>query len=321
MFTEKRNKLNIIFLIFCFSLPLFAREHEKITLTFKFIKGDTWKIRQKTNATNTFTTEKGKVFRGKENSDIITEYKVESVEPNHQAWVNFGNKSLKYKSVMKDIDISKTIERVNYNSSKDSFPSSINAQLLAATLEENILLKITPLGRVVDVNGLETYRNEMVKKIPESKYKEAVLANIKTRLTKDILKEQYGYLNPYYFNKPLSIGESVNFVWPLRTYSVILEGSTTLKSLDNGIAFLELEGDVKPHPNAEPIDFSLYKMKFEVIGKFNGKAQVDQASGKLIHSSYHMQMSGLVNLETQESPVPVMWLADVSYQQENQLIQ
>ncbi|MEM9420742.1 MAG: DUF6263 family protein, partial [Planctomycetota bacterium] len=66
----------------------------------------------------------------------------------------------------------------------------------------------------------------------------------------------------------------------------------TLKEFDDATATLGVAGDIKPHPNAEPVVMNGMEMDAEFAGTQAGQTVLDRASGWVISSTIDQDMQG-----------------------------
>jgi hypothetical protein len=280
-----------------------SQTDEKIQYRIRFKEGEKYYLR--------FVTEQkiSQTITGREQNieqtiGIGCDYDVKNVEPNGNAWVSYTYRWVKL--IQKGVG-----GNVVYDSSEKGSPAPPMAQGFAAILEETFSLKITPQGKVEEVKGLQTVRNNVEKKLPEGPMKEAMMVGLKQFINEEGIKEQTESSMAIFPEKPVGIGDSWRKTVALtQGAAMTLENEWILKDRKNGVSFIEVKSNIKSNPNAEPMEMGSTKIRYELSGKQQGLIEIEESTGRLIHSKINQEISGQIKVkvagqQSQEMPIPV----------------
>jgi len=280
-----------------------SQTDEKIQYQIRFKEGEKYYLR--------FVTEQkiSQTITGREQNieqtiGIGCDFDVKNVEPNGNAWVSYTYRWVKL--IQKG-----TGGNVVYDSSEKGSPAPPMAQGFAAILEETFSMKITPQGKVEEVKGLQTVRNNVGKKLPEGPMKEAMMVGLKQFINEEGIKEQTESSMAIYPEKPVGIGDSWRKTVALtQGAAMTLENEWILKDRKNGVSFIEVKSNIKSNPNAEPMEMGSTKVRYELSGKQQGLIEIEESTGRLIRSKTNQEISGQIKVkvagqQSQEMPIPV----------------
>ena len=215
---------------------------------------------------------------------------VNDVNDNGDAWVDYTYKwmQLRQKSPMGETE---------YDSSKKDSPVPLDAQGYAALLGEGFALQITPSGEVKQVKGLEKMRGNIQNKLPEGPMREGAMKGLEQYLGEEAIKEQTESSMAIYPDKPVGIDDSWSKTFVLSFgLAAIIENTWTLKSRENGVATIEVVSNIKPNPQAKPMEIGTTKISHEFSGKQQGLVKIQESTGQLLHSKAEQQLSGQVKI-------------------------
>ncbi|MHC4544251.1 MAG: DUF6263 family protein [Planctomycetota bacterium] len=232
------------------------------------------------------------------------DFDVKKVEQNGNAWVSYTYRWAKFMQ-------KGAVGNVVYDSSKKGLPAPPMAQGFAALLEESFSMKITPQGRVEAVEGLQTVRNNIGKKLPEGPMKEAMMVGLKQFINEDGIKEMTESSMAIYPEKPVGIGDSWRKTVALtQGAAMTMENEFILKDRKNGVSFIEINSNIKSSPKAEPMKMGSTKISYDLSGKQQGLIEIEESTGRLIRSKTNQEASGQIKVEvagqqSQQPPIPV----------------
>ena len=193
----------------------------------------------------------------------------------------------------------------------DNPPAEVppGAQAFAALVGSGFSMLITPQGKVLEVEGLEAMYAQMLQAIdfPDAAAEQQFRQTLEQQFGEEALKQQMSGASFEFPPEPIGIGES----WTTTTELTVLmpmmiESKYTLRSVEGGLAELELSSTVNSSANAGPVDFGTVQIEYSVSGEQQGIVQVDLASG-MTSSQIHQTLSGemVMAAEGQTLNVPI----------------
>lgn len=279
------------------------KNQEKIQYQMRFKDGDKYYQRFVTEQKITQTVS-GRQQYTEQTIGLGCDLDVKSVDPNGTALERYTYRWVK---LMQNAPGGKVV----YDSSDKGSPVPPLAQGFAALLDEGFSLRTTPLGRVEEVIGLQTLRDNVERKLPEGPMKEALKLSLKQFISEEGIKEMTESSLAIYPDKPVGIGDSWKRTLTLtQGASMSLENEWTLKDRKGGISFIDVKSNLKSNPKAEPMGMGTAKVSYDMSGKQQGTIELDESTGRLIRSRINQDISGQIKVEvpgqqTQQPPIPV----------------
>jgi hypothetical protein len=178
----------------------------------------------------------------------------------------------------------------------DNPPAEIppGAQAFSALVGNGFSMLITPQGRVLEVEGLEAMYEQMLQAIdlPDAAAEQQFRQTLEQQFGEEALKQQMNGASFEFPPEPIGIGESWTTTTELTVLMpMVIESKYTLRSVEGGLAELELSSTVNSSANAGPVDFGTFQIEYSVSGEQQGAVQVDLASG-MTSSQIHQTLSG-----------------------------
>lgn len=171
---------------------------------------------------------------------------------------------------------------VEYDSANPPKQVPAGAKAFAALAGLGFKSTVTPTGKVTAVEGLDAMFAEMVRKLelPDGPQKAAVQKALNDQFGEDAMKQNLQNVFALYPEKPVAVGES----WQRRVvvakgFPMVLEGTYTLKSRDQGVAHVEIKATLSPNEAAGPVELGTGKMSYDLKGEQSGTADVEEATG------------------------------------------
>ncbi len=279
------------------------QNEEKIQYQMRFKEGDKYYLRFVTEQKITQTVS-GRQQYTEQTIGIGCDLDVKSVEPN-------GNALVSYTFRWANLILTGTGGKLVYDSSDEGSPVPPMAQGFAALLDEGFSIKTTPKGRIEEVMGLQTFRDNVEKKLPEGPMKEASKVSIKQFINQEGIKEMTESSLAIYPDKPVGIGDSWKRTLTLtQGASMTLENEWILKNRKDGISFIEVKSNIKSNPKAETVGMGSTKVSYDLSGKQQGMIEVEESTGRPIRSRINQDISGQIKVEvpgqqSQQPPIPV----------------
>jgi hypothetical protein len=272
-----------------------AQAAEKIQYKLKLEKGQKYYLRMTTEQKITQTI-MGKEQAVDQNVGMGANVDINDVDAGGNAWARYTYRWVKFAQ--------KTpIGEMVYDSSNKDTPVPPMGQGFAALLGEGYSLKITPKGRVEEVKDLDKMRSNIQKKLSGGPMQEMMIKSLEQYTNEEAIKESTEASLAIYPDEPVGVGDSWSRKVVLSGSSaMILENTWTLKGRKNGVATIEVVSAIKPNPEAKPIDMGVMKMHYQVSGKQQGLIEMDESTGRMIHSKMNQELSGTATVKSTASP-------------------
>lgn len=177
--------------------------------------------------------------------------------------------------------------------------ATAGAEGFMALLGESYTMKLTPKGKVLDVNGVEEMVQAIGKKVPAGTDLTSPSSPLSFFLDKQGMKEtEEGFL-AVYPDEPVAQGAS----WTEKRVTkhglaVISEQKWTLQKQEAGVATIVSTATVKSDPSAPPMDAGTAKIKVDVSGSEEGTIEMREATGLIASSRNRQQLKGQMNVGT-----------------------
>lgn len=272
-----------------------TKADEKMQYKLKLQKGQKYYIKMITEQKISQT-----LMGQEQNAEIAMgmgiDFDVNDVNDNGNAWIRYTYRwaKLSQKTPMGEIE---------YDSAKGESPVPLEAQGYAALLGEGYALQITPSGEVKEVKGLEKMRSNIQAKLPEGPIREGAMKGLEQYLGEKAIKEQTESSMAIYPDKPVGIGDSWSRTFVLSYgLAAIIDNTWTLKNRENGVATIEVVSNIKPNPQAKPMEMGTTKISHEFSGKQQGLVKIKESTGQLLHSKAEHQLSGQMKIVNTGSP-------------------
>ena len=264
---------------------------DKIDLRLNLKKGNTYNLR---DVREDSVSQVIDGYRQNEINRIRLEYKfdVEDVDSDGIATVKTTYSSCAFK---KD----SPSEMLEYDSAKPTEVYNPTLKFLAALIGKDFVMKITPLGRVREVTGIESEVAGILEGIVQFQHSNnAFLRDVLKIMFKDqTMRETMNHLFANYPDHPVAIGDS----WSGRSIvsqssPMIFETTWTLKERRQGRAVVSVNSRILTNPEALPLEFAQFKLTQEVTGQTTGTLELNETTGWIISASMDQQWSGEVKI-------------------------
>ncbi len=283
-------------------VPLHQNE-EKIQYQMRFKEGEKYYLRFVTEQ-NISQTILGQQQYTEQTIGLGCDLDVKNVDPDGNALVSYTYRWVNLKQTAAG-------NRIEYDSSDKGSPVPPTAQGFAVLLDEGFSLKTTPQGRVEEVMGLQTLRDNIERKLPEGPMKQAMMMGIKQFINEEGIKEMTESSLAIYPEKPVGIGDSWKRTLTLtQGAAMTLENEWTLKDRKDGVSFIEVKSNIKSNPEGGSVGVGTAKVSYKLSGKQQGMIELEESTGRIIRSRINQDISGQIKVEvpgqqTQQQPIPV----------------
>jgi len=279
------------------------QNQEKIQYQMQFKEGEKYYLRFLTEQKISQTVS-GQQQYSEQTVGLGCDLDVKKVEPNGNTLVSYTYRWVNLKQTAAG-------NRVEYDSSDKGSPVPPMAQGFAVLLDEGFSLKTTPQGRIEEVMGLQTLRENIERKLPQGPMKQAMMMGIKQFINEEGIKEMTESSLAIYPEKPVGIGDSWKRTLTLtQGAAMTLENEWTLKDRKDGVSFIEVKSNIKSNPEGGSVEVGTAKVSYNLSGKQQGMIELEESTGRIIRSRINQDISGQIKLEvpgqqTQQTPIPV----------------
>ncbi|MFH1371146.1 MAG: DUF6263 family protein [Planctomycetota bacterium] len=214
---------------------------------------------------------------------------VEEVEPDGCAWAKYTYRQVALKVRGKDAD-------VDYDSDANQLPTGrdrragIPLKVLPFYLAigESFFVRVTPQGRITNVNGLSAVVGNAKSKFPNVAIKDQLIQVIDRQFAEDKIRRSLeGQLAvfPDANSGPIGIGDTWSSTQRADEDRVATERTFRLKECRDDVAVVDVNVVVASDANAGPISIGQMKAKSEVSGLGTGQIEIEQSTGRIINSA------------------------------------
>jgi len=187
---------------------------------------------------------------------------------------------------------------VDYDSAKPATQAT-GAEPFAAILGQSYVIKVSPKGQVLDVNGVDELREAVLKKLPAGGEAGPALNILDPYFKKQSVKEMTENLLAVYPEKPVEVGESWTEKKVLTLgFGMITESKWTLQKREAGVATIAATNSIRSNPDAPLMDAQGMKIRFDVSGTSESTIRVDEATGLILIDQAQSQLKGQIKLST-----------------------
>lgn len=198
-----------------------------------------------------------------------------------------GNMQIRHTYIWSRFKQSGPMGEVDYDSSQAA-ANTAGAEAFAALVGQSCVIRVSPKGKVLDVNGVEAMAESIQKKTGDKDVTSSA-SPLAFLLTRQGIQETEEGLLAVYPEEAVEIGAS----WTEKRttkqgLSLITELKWTLQKREGGVATIGETASLKSDPSGPPLDAGTAKIKIDVSGTEEGTLQVDEATG-LIKTSRSTQ--------------------------------
>jgi hypothetical protein len=217
-----------------------------------------------------------------------------------------GNMRIQYTFLWSRLKQVNPMAQVDYDSSRQS-PVPAGAEAFAALIGQSYTVKVTPKGKVLDVNGVEQLREAVLKKMPAGADATVGMNPVAMYTDKASVKQMAEANMDIYPDKPVNLGDS----WTRKTtmavgFTMVIQSKWTLQKEEAGVATIGLAAAVRTDPNSPPMDAGGMKVKSNLTGTQEGTVRVAEATGFIMVSKERQQLKGEVQVGAAADAQPMM---------------
>ncbi len=197
--------------------------------------------------------------------------------------------------------------QVDYDSSKQPAAVPPGAEAFAALVGQSYTVKVTPKGKVLDVNGVEQVREAVLKKLPPGADATLGMNPAGMYIDKGAVKQMTEANMAIYPEKPVNVGESWSKDITMAVgFAMAIQCKWTLQKEQAGVATIGVAAAIRTDPNAPPMDAGGMKVKSDLKGTQEGTLQVSEATGLLTTSKERQLLKGDLKVAASADAQPMM---------------
>jgi hypothetical protein len=171
---------------------------------------------------------------------------------------------------------------------------------IAGLLGESYTVTVTPLGKVVSVQGAADALVRAMEKagLLEGPLKEQMQASLEQQFSDQAVQEMLESTFAVFPEQPVSVGDS----WSKEVVTTgglpaIVRSTYTLASCEGGLARIEAESTLAPNPDASPIEMGPVSVRYQISGTTKGPIELEVATGWITRARTEMDLAGEVVVE------------------------
>ena len=179
----------------------------------------------------------------------------------------------------------------------------------AALLGQGFSMKITPLGEVADIQGIDALLSHVLDtlNVPAGSARDAIQDSLESQFGEEAMKESFEKATAIYPEKPVALGDSWSKKLVLAMgMPMIVDSTWTLKSRKDGVALVDVKSTIVPNPDAKPMEISGMTIAYEVSGDQSGTLELDEATGWPLRSNMKQSLSGQISAADMTWPIAIV---------------
>jgi len=265
---------------------------EKILLRLRLEKGKSYKV-QMTAGQKITQNIQGREQEISQTIGILFKYAVQDVAADGTASIDATYDAVTFKQ-----DGPKgVIEYDSANPPKTPHPMTTG---LAALVGQRFSMKMSNMGEVKEVTGVEAMLDKMAAALPaaEGAAKEPMEKVLREQFGPEALKEIMQTAAARYPREAMGVGGTwVQTLKLTKGFPMIADNVCTLTARKDGIATIRITSKVSSDPEAGPLDLGAAKMTCTFSGTQEGTQKVDETTGWLTEMVMRQDFSGEMKIE------------------------
>jgi hypothetical protein len=203
---------------------------------------------------------------------------------------------------------------VDYDSSLKS-PVPAGAAGFAALVGQSYTVRLTPKGKVLDVNGVEQLREAVLKKLPAGADATMGMNPVAMYIDPASVKQMTEANMAIYPDKSINPGDSWTREMSMTMgFAMIIQSKWTLQKEEAGVATIGLAGAIRTDPKSPPMDAGGMKVKIDLSGTQEGTLQVAEATGLITSAKERQQLKRQVKVAASADAEPMMAMMTIDTQ-------
>jgi len=184
----------------------------------------------------------------------------------------------------------------------DHPPTTVPAQAksFAALVGQGFSLRITPTGRVTEVQGVDAMVDKISQAVdlPNEAARDMMRKQLKEQFGDAAVQSQMEQMLAIYPEKPVAIGDT----WSRRLsitagFPMLLENTYTLRGRKDGLALVDVVTKLSRNPAGKPLKMGPATLSFDLSGTQQGQLSIAEASGWVERSDLKQKFSGTLKMD------------------------
>ena len=267
--------------------PASAGANDKIELRLRLEPGKAYKLRMTAAQTITQTMGGAKQEMA-QTVGFQLKHDVQEVGDDGTAVIQVTYDSVQYK-------VDGPIAQIDYDSSNPPPADALHPMVkgFAALVGESFWMDLTPQGQPTRIEGAD----QLVARVAEKT--DPMLENqLKQQFGDQALKEMMEQMMGIYPDQPVAVGDSWSKKMVItKGLPMVMNNTWTLKSRQDGVAFIDVQSNLEPNPDAPALRMGPAKVKQQLSGTQQGSIEMDEATGWVLRSTVDQELSGDLAVE------------------------
>jgi len=268
-----------------------ASAADRVSLKLRLQEGQTYKSRFVSEQKIKQTIE-GRVIETTQTMGFAYSFEVKQVQPDGTALCRVRHDSVLVKQ-------DGPAGKMEYDSTNPPTTIPSEAKAFAAIVGEGYDLRITPMGHVSEVSGVD----EMIEKIimavdmPDEKVRELARKQLKEQFGDEAVRAQMEQILAVYPDVPIVVGDSWQRHVTISTdFPIVVDNTYTLRGREGGEALIDIQSKLSKNPSGKPMKAGQATIDFEVTGTQEGKMWMSESTGWVEKSELTQKFSGTIKL-------------------------
>jgi hypothetical protein len=193
---------------------------------------------------------------------------------------------------------------LEYDSTKPAEPAAGNpmAAMYGAMLGSSVVLKISPKGGVLGIEGIDKMIEKMADKMAtDEAMKQQMKESMKNFINEEKMKEMSGTMVATLPENPVGIGQTwTNKISVPVGFPMEIEATNTLAEHKDGVFTIRTNAKFDSGNEPKPVEMGPMKMTMKMKGEQKGTIQIDAATGWIISRKTDMKFTGQFMAEANE---------------------
>lgn len=176
------------------------------------------------------------------------------------------------------------------------------AKGFAALVGQGFDMKLTPLGEVKEITGVDDMLAAVVRKMEgaDEKQRAELDKALRTQFGDESLKQMMGQQFNMLPENPVGVGETWSRKLTLKVgIPMAIESTYTLKSRADGVAKVAVAIKITPNPDAAAMEVGPAKIKQSLAGVQSGTMDIDEATGWTKGAEMSQDLKGEIAVQMQ----------------------
>jgi len=207
-----------------------------------------------------------------------------------------GNMRIRYTYTWTRIKQDGPMGSMDFDSAKQTTPPA-GAEGFAALVGQSFSVRISPKGKVLDVNGVKEMAEAVRQKLPPGANPADMSSPLSSFLEEQSIREMTEQSMAVYPEKPVDVGASWTTKQTIkRGMPMFTESKLTLQKLEGGVATIALAGTIKPDPSGPAMDVQGMKMKMDMAGTQDSTILMNEATGLVLSRKGKQNLKGQIKV-------------------------